>query len=209
MLLWKHFRILKLGPKVESKLFSSLLSMSLVGFLHVIPSYWTEKSRPTYTCHWRGLRNNFQNHRRVPEQVLLAQAGFWMQQQAIWRGLLEGLLKLGSFFKEASKNSAFDFLAIKTKPNLKTTSCTESRYLFNFIGHQKNLKNEYLSRDTVPLNERILLFTARGLQRDFVHLGWPLAPLYMSPNALGGGGGRGCGVSANEYVRYSCTQEPK
>ncbi len=42
-------------------------------------------------------------------------------------------------------------------------------------------------------------FTARGLQRDVVHLGkilgWPIAPLYMSPNA----GGGGCGVSANDY----------
>ncbi len=38
-----------------------------------------------------------------------------------------------------------------------------------------------------------------GLQRDVVHLGWPIAPSYMSPKA---GGGGSCGVSANEY---SCT----
>ncbi len=28
----------------------------------------------------------------------------------------------------------------------------------------------------------------RGLQRDVVYLGWPIAPSYMSPNAGGGGG---------------------
>jgi hypothetical protein len=30
---------------------------------------------------------------------------------------------------------------------------------------------------------------ARGLQRDVVYLGWPIAPSYMSPNAGGVGGG--------------------
>ncbi len=35
----------------------------------------------------------------------------------------------------------------------------------------------------------------RGLPRDVVYLGWPIATSYMSPNA---GGGGGCGVSANE-----------
>ncbi len=28
----------------------------------------------------------------------------------------------------------------------------------------------------------------RGLQRDVVYLGWPIAPSYMSPNAEGEGG---------------------
>ncbi len=37
----------------------------------------------------------------------------------------------------------------------------------------------------------------RGLQRELVYLGWPMAPSYMSPNA--GGGGKFFGVSANEY----------
>jgi hypothetical protein len=47
----------------------------------------------------------------------------------------------------------------------------------------------------------------RGLLRDFVYLGFPIAPSYMSPNAGGGGRVKG-GLSANEY-RYSCTQETK
>ncbi len=33
-----------------------------------------------------------------------------------------------------------------------------------------------------------LISTSRGLQRDVVSLGWPIAPSYMSPNAGGGGG---------------------
>ncbi len=40
------------------------------------------------------------------------------------------------------------------------------------------------------------LCVSRGLQRDVVNLSWPIAPSYMSPNAVGGGS---CGVSANEY----------
>ncbi len=31
-------------------------------------------------------------------------------------------------------------------------------------------------------------FIIRGLQRDVVYLGWPIAPSYMSSNARGGGG---------------------
>ncbi len=50
---------------------------------------------------------------------------------------------------------------------------------------------------------KILRAHPRGLQKDVVHLGWPIAPSYMSPNA---GEGGSCEVSANEY---SCTQEPK
>ncbi len=34
-------------------------------------------------------------------------------------------------------------------------------------------------------------------KRDFVYLGWPIAPSYRSPNA--GGRGGGCGVSDNKY----------
>ncbi len=43
---------------------------------------------------------------------------------------------------------------------------------------------------------------ARGLQRDVVYLGWPIAPSYM--RQMRGEWGS-CGVSANEY---SCAQDP-
>jgi hypothetical protein len=46
--------------------------------------------------------------------------------------------------------------------------------------------------------------TTRGLQREVVYLGKPIAPSYMSANA---GEGGSCGsYSANEYC---CKQEPK
>ncbi len=48
-----------------------------------------------------------------------------------------------------------------------------------------------------------LWFVFRGLQRDVVYLGWPIAPRYMSPNVEGVGS---CDASANEY---NCTQQPK
>ncbi len=37
----------------------------------------------------------------------------------------------------------------------------------------------------------VCLFHPRGLQRDVVYLGWPIAPSYMSPNAGRGGELRG------------------
>jgi hypothetical protein len=37
----------------------------------------------------------------------------------------------------------------------------------------------------------------KGIRRDVVYLGLPIATSYMSLN--GGGGGGDCGVSANEY----------
>jgi hypothetical protein len=43
----------------------------------------------------------------------------------------------------------------------------------------------------------------RGLQRDVVYLGGPIAPSYMSPNA---GEGGSCGVAANQC---NCTHEAK
>ncbi len=36
-----------------------------------------------------------------------------------------------------------------------------------------------------------VFYPTRGLQRDVVYLGWPIAPSYMSPNAAGGGGDAG------------------
>jgi hypothetical protein len=40
----------------------------------------------------------------------------------------------------------------------------------------------------------VLLGLRRGLQRDVVYLGWPIATSHTSPNA----GEGGCGVSAND-----------
>ncbi len=43
----------------------------------------------------------------------------------------------------------------------------------------------------------------KGSERDVVYLGWPTTPSYTIPNAgARGGGGCGCGVSANEYITW-------
>jgi hypothetical protein len=69
-----------------------------------------------------------------------------------------------------------------------------------------------------------LLLLSRGLQRDAVYLGWPIAPSYMSQNAgVGRRGVAGSQPMSNNnnnnnlyfpfYVttvyEYSCTQELK
>ncbi len=42
----------------------------------------------------------------------------------------------------------------------------------------------------ITLSVVLLLYVFyRGLQRDVVYHGWPIAPSYMNPNAEGGGGG--------------------
>jgi hypothetical protein len=55
--------------------------------------------------------------------------------------------------------------------------------------------------------ENILTFIfshSRRLQREVVYLGWPIAPLLMSPNAGGGGV-----AESQPMSTCSCTQEPK
>jgi hypothetical protein len=52
-----------------------------------------------------GFLNNFQDHRRLTEQLLESQAAIGKPEQAFWRGLLlEGFSQLVSDFVEASKN---------------------------------------------------------------------------------------------------------
>jgi hypothetical protein len=41
-----------------------------------------------------GFRNNFQNHRRVSEQLFKTQAAIRKAEQALQRGLQEGLLTI-------------------------------------------------------------------------------------------------------------------
>ncbi len=152
----KTLTILKLVPKATSLFFSGLLSLSLVGFIHVISSYWTGEKSAEIDMSWAVF--NFQNHRRVQEQVLQSEAGFWMSQKALWRGLLEGLSKLVSVFKEASKNLAFDFLNNKDKTKFKNHQRIYRKYWFNLIGHQK----EYSSHDIVPSSKFIIIYVQAG-----------------------------------------------
>ncbi len=65
---------------------------------------------------------------------------------------------------------------------------------------------------TLLPTEADIKVTDRGSQRDVVHLGWPIAPSYMSPNAGDGGRLRGlsqrvqlCTLSPNKLWRYTVT----
>jgi hypothetical protein len=58
-------------------------------------------------------------------------------------------------------------------------------------------KDPERKRPTTLRSNQFITIHFRGLKRDVVYLDCPIAPSFMSPNAM---------VSANEY---SCTQEPK
>jgi hypothetical protein len=56
---------------------------------------------------------------------------------------------------------------------------------------------------------RLSFLFSRGVQRDVVYLGRPIAPSFMSPNTGGGGwGGGGCGISDSKYTVQLCTWSP-
>ncbi len=91
LLLWKKLANSK--NRSESRLKSLFrLSFALLG--RFFPLY----------IHCRGFRNNFQDHRRVTEQLLKMQAAIRKPIQALWSGLLEGISQLVSYFIEASRN---------------------------------------------------------------------------------------------------------
>jgi hypothetical protein len=52
---------------------------------------------------------------------------------------------------------------------------------------------------------RQFIVLVRGLQRDVVYLGWPIAPSYISPNALGGGELRGLSQWVQLYTGAQIT----
>ncbi len=65
-----------------------------------------------------------------------------------------------------------------------------------------SLQPSLLPAQTNDKNSLYMIIDTRGLQRDVVYLGWPIAPSYMSQMR----GGGSCGVSAKEC---NCSQEPK
>jgi hypothetical protein len=57
-----------------------------------------------------GFQNNFQDHRRLSQQLLESQAAIGTPEQASWRKVLAGFSLLVSDFKESSENFILDFL---------------------------------------------------------------------------------------------------
>ncbi len=66
-----------------------------------------------------------------------------------------------------------------------------------FFGFTESSYSSFLP--TIPC----ITFLARGLQRDVVYLGWPVAPSYMSPNA---GGDRSRPMSTAVHITWHVAQ---
>jgi hypothetical protein len=70
-------RILKIVPKAASQFVLLRLTISVIGqFSPRDPPLLDRRKVGRFKHFMVGLRNNFQNHRRVLEQVLQSQAGF-------------------------------------------------------------------------------------------------------------------------------------
>jgi hypothetical protein len=74
-----------------------------------------------------GFQNNFQNHRRLLEQLLKSQAASGNPEQAPFRGLLEGFSQLVSDYIEACRNFILDFLHKKTVKKCEKTFSAHSK----------------------------------------------------------------------------------
>ncbi len=74
-------------------------------------------------------------------------------------------------------------------PWLRAGSLVASRWTsrsYSDLQQREIFAKQIVMRIKQTLHQR---FKSRGLQRDVVYLGWPIAPSYMSPNAGEGGGG--------------------
>jgi hypothetical protein len=144
MLFLKHLLFLKIVPK-PSNFCSGFPSLSLVDFLHC-----------TFMA---GFQNNFEDHMRLSEQLLVSQAAIGKPEQARLIGLLEGLFLFVSDFIEASRNFSLDFLHRKTDKIVKTIRA-HLKILFLFLGPSKNIHLVTLS---LHLRERGV-HTKRGVR---------------------------------------------
>ena len=76
-----------------------------------------------------GFRNNFQNHRRVSEQLLKAQAVIREPEKSSLKRVTGRKV---SNFIEASRNFILDFLYKKTTKNCENHKSSFEKYCFNF-----------------------------------------------------------------------------
>ncbi len=83
-------------------------------------------------------------HSRLSEQFSESQVGFWIwtvleaqaairkPEQALWRGLLEGISQLVIDFLEASRNFILEFLHKKTTKKFENQERSFKKYCFEF-----------------------------------------------------------------------------
>ncbi len=127
LLLWNH--LLKTVPKAASL----RLCYALIGWFFPVHGVW----------------NNFQNHRRLSEQLLESHAAIEESEQAHWRGLLEGFSQFVSHFRvEASRKQNFfgGIFFTKRQANILQTTSAHSKSNYCFDG--EDLQRKYSSRDT-------------------------------------------------------------
>jgi hypothetical protein len=93
-----------------------------------------------------GFRDNFQDHRRLSEQIFERQAAIGKPEQASRRGFLEGFSQLVSDFIEAGRYLILNVLHKKTAKNRENHHTKSNVSIFRTF-------KTYPSRDTFPLNK--------------------------------------------------------
>ncbi len=76
------------------------------------------------------LSEQFQNNRRLSEQLLDSPAATWKPEQAPWRGLLEAVWELFSDFKEANRNFIYNFIHKKGAKYCETHQRSYKKYWY-------------------------------------------------------------------------------
>jgi hypothetical protein len=98
-----------------------------------------------------------------------------------------GLIRFSSLKQQLTTQT----LNIKIGPPLHVLSSRiKFPYLYRHIfGHSSSRQNLSRAEDLIQayFMDYAFLVSYRGLQRDVVYLGWPIAPSFMSPNAGEGG----------------------
>ncbi len=94
----------------------------------------------------------------------------------------------------------------KKVPYCDTLKSSINRLLYKYISQAKvnfSKRRNIIMVDIYTFFPLLssLLGSIRGLQRDVVYLGWPIAPSYMSPNAGGWGELRGVSQWVHLYTR--------
>ncbi len=75
---------------------------------------------------------------------------------------------------------------VRTKRKKSPKKIFEKKMFGFYTCHLSTLYYHCIAGACLPIHMNGELYGTRGLQRDVVHLGWPIAPSYMSPNSGGG-----------------------
>jgi hypothetical protein len=99
------------------------------------------------------ISEQYQNHKRLSEQLLESQAAIGKPEQATRRELLEGFSQLVSDFLEVSRNYILENFHKKTAKNSENHQRSFTKYCYCF--DLQDLK-KWSSRDIIPLKATFL-----------------------------------------------------